>query len=141
VTNDSLYSMRNNCHVTSVVVSSFASLIILSFSSLTIRIGCSNLAPLWGQYNYRMSASICPVCNKRKREKGRTRQDGTIWYRPLCRLCRKNGAKIDDNRTKEGLIKEIELLRRYKKAMEVLCKRQYVDIDDVLKKYAPEKNQ
>ncbi len=81
--------------------------------------------------------NICPVCNRRTREKGRVRRDGSIWYRPMCSTCRKKGKQPDEDKTKNALIKELELLRRYKKAMEVLCERQCVDIDDVIKKYAP----
>ena len=83
------------------------------------------------------STPVCPICNKRGREKGRTRNDGTIWYRPTCYMCRKLNKRPDTSKQEKTLIKELELLRRYKKAMEVLCKRQCVDIDDVLKKYAP----
>lgn len=84
--------------------------------------------------------NICPVCGKRKREKGRQRDDGTIWYRPTCRMCRNANRKPDKEKGKIALLNKIKLLERYKKAMEVLCERQCVDIDDVLKKYAPPKD-
>ena len=81
---------------------------------------------------------ICPICEKRRREKGRVKPDGTVWYRATCRMCRNKKKKLDEKKDDNELLTEIKRLRRYKKAMKVLCDRQCVDIEDVLRKYAPE---
>lgn len=92
------------------------------------------------KYNTIMNAPICSTCNARKREKGRTRSDGTIWYRATCRLCRGKKVVPDEKKRDITILEELKLLRRYKRAMKVLCERQCIELEDVLKKFAPEES-
>jgi len=83
---------------------------------------------------------ICPVCGKRKREKGRIKKDGTIWYRSTCRICRDADKKTEERKerqkTNAALIREVENLKRYKRALDKLCDIKCLDVEDVLRKFA-----